>query len=291
MRSSSAPDHREGHSEESYPGCIPCRPFVKWAGGKSQIVSELERRLPKKFSRYFEPFVGGGALFFSLQPPQAHLIDVNDELINAYVVVRDHVEDLIVELSSYVYRKDYFYQVRDADRTSSYMTWPPIKRAGRFIYLNKTCYNGLYRVNAKGHFNTPFGRYTNPTIVDPENMRACSKALHTVCIEKAHFETIEDHLTAGDFVYLDPPYMPLTATANFTGYASGGFSADMQHRLFRLCCRLDTRGVQFMLSNSASPLITMLYQQFRVEYIRAARAINSRASRRGAVEEVIIRNY
>ena len=281
-------------SEESSPifeDPVPCRPFVKWAGGKSQLLPELKKRIPNIFKRFFEPFVGGGAFLFGVQPRDAHIIDRNPELMNTYTVVRDSVEDLISDLRRHIYERDYYYQMRDADRELSYEFWTPIQRASRFIYLNKTCYNGLYRVNSKGHFNTPYGRYNNPTIVDADNLRACSQVLRPVKISQADFTGIEDMIAPGDFVYFDPPYMPLSATANFTGYDNSGFTTDNQKELFDLCCRLDQRGVQFMLSNSSSPFITMLYQRFKVELVMANRAINSKAHKRGAVQEVIVTNY
>ncbi len=268
-----------------------CRPFVKWVGGKSQLIAQLRRRIPENFKRYFEPFVGGGALLFRNQPSAAYISDINPELINAYRVVKEDVEALINDLNSHVYEEEYFYKIRNIDRSSEYESWSRVQRASRLIFLNKTCFNGLYRVNSKGHFNTPFGRYTNPTIVDEVNLRACSKVLASVTISLAEFDQIEGIIGRDDFVYFDPPYVPLSTTANFTTYSSQGFGEKMQHKLFTLCCDLDKRGVRFMLSNSSAPFVLELYKQFRIELVPASRAINSNASKRGDVDEVIVTNY
>lgn len=267
------------------------RPFIKWVGGKSQLLHELMTRAPVSYTRYFEPFLGGGAFFFASQPPRAVLSDVNPELINAYTVVRDSCEDLIADLQRHVYDSAYFYKIRDVDRAPEYVEWTPVQRAGRFVYLNKTCFNGLYRVNSKGHFNTPFGRYANPTIVNPENLRACSAALQGVDIRVLSFAAAAESAAKGDFVYFDPPYVPLSATAYFTSYSTDGFGLAMQEQLFETCCKLDRSGVRFMLSNSSAPWVTERYKQFEVALVSARRAINSKGDRRGEVKEVIVTNY
>lgn len=271
----------------------PCRPFVKWVGGKTQLLPEILRRMPPKkgMKTYHEPFVGGGAVFFALQPAQAILSDVNPELINAYKIVRDSVESLIRDLKKHKHTSEYFYTIRDEDRLSSFRRWSDVRRASRLIYLNKTCYNGLFRVNSKGHFNTPFGRYTNPNYVDADNLKACSKALSKSEILLASFGTIVERTRPGDFVYFDPPYAPLSETAYFTGYSKDGFGLDMQRELFEVCCALDAKKVRFMLSNSAVPFIKKLYAKFHVDIVHASRAVNSRAERRGKVEEVLVQNY
>jgi DNA adenine methylase len=270
---------------------IESKPFVKWAGGKSQLLPELVKRIPQSYERYFEPFAGGAALFFHLQPRKAYLVDANENLINAYQVIKNRVEDLIDDLKHHVYDSDYYYRLRNADRTEAYPTWSDVQKASRLIYLNKTCYNGLYRVNSRGEFNTPFGRYTNPTIVDEENLRACSRALRQTKLIAGSFLSIEKTVTSKDFVYLDPPYEPLSATANFTGYSQGGFDATMQETLRDLCDRLDRRGVRFMLSNSSAPLILELYRSYRIEFVFASRTINSKAKDRGKIPEVLVTNY
>jgi DNA adenine methylase len=270
---------------------IRCRPFLKWVGGKSQLLPELRRRLPRQFGRYFEPFIGGGALFFNLQPRRAYISDINPELINAYQVVQHSVEELISDLSQHVYEKEYFYRVRALDHSADFLESSKVARASRLIFLNKTCFNGLYRVNSKGLFNTPFGKYTNPTILDSDNLRACSAALADIDIQQAPFDALEALVGKNDFVYFDPPYVPLSVTANYTGYTRDGFDLDMQRRLYELCCRLDARGAYFMLSNSSAPFVVQLYQRFNLEFVDAARAINSKGSKRGPVAEVMVTNY
>lgn len=267
------------------------RPFLKWVGGKRQLLPELVSRLPDSYKRYHEPFIGGGALFFHLCPRRASISDINPELINVYSAVKNDVEALIRDLRRHRYEKEYFYRVRDSDREPSFKRWSPVKRASRLIFLNKTCFNGLYRVNSSGQFNTPFGRYVNPAILDADNLRACSRALQSAKIQLAPFDEIEEKAKSGDLVYFDPPYVPLSATASFTGYSQDGFSADMQRELAALCSRLDKAGVQFMLSNSSAPLVLSLYRKFRLEKVDASRAINSRAHGRGKIHEVIVRNY
>lgn len=266
------------------------RPFIKWVGGKTQLLPELVRRVPPKCDRYFEPFLGGGALFFNRQPRDAVLTDINADLIGLYQVIRDDVEALIADMGRHVYDKDYYYAIRRIDRTRDYGTWGPVQRASRLIYLNKTCYNGLYRVNSKGQFNVPFGRYTNPTILDADNLRACSQALQGVTIEQADFRRVRDAARPGDFVYFDPPYVPLSATANFTGYTKDGFDRDMQYALRDLCRDLDQAGVRFMVSNSSAPLVLDLYAEFNVERVYATRLVNSKAGKRGKVAEVLVTN-
>jgi DNA adenine methylase len=300
---------------------IPAKPFLKWVGGKTQLLPELTTRIPQNFSRYFEPFMGGGALFFRLLPEQSILIDINEELTNTYKVIRDQTEELIIDLKQHVYEKDYYYQIRNIDRTDEYKSWSAVRRASRLIYLNKSCFNGLYRVNSKGEFNTPMGRYKNPKIVDETNLRACSKGLQKAQIITGSFLEVEKDaisevsygqlpgrenpsavlpsnisasvakITSFDFVYFDPPYAPLNATSNFTGYSRNGFDQDMHLCLRNLCSRLDARGIRFMVSNSSAPLILDLYQDYKIEFVYATRAINSKGHKRGKIPEVIITNY
>ena len=279
-------------TSETLPTIVtPPKPFVKWVGGKSQLLSELVERVPDDFGRYYEPFAGGGALFFRLQPDRACLTDINPDLVNLYTVIRDQVEELIEDLGQHVYEKNYFYQVRGVDRTPEYATWTNVQRASRFVYLNKTCYNGLYRVNSKGQFNAPFGRYTSPTILDANNLRACHAALQKAVIGVADFHTVRRRIRANDFVYFDPPYAPLSATSKFTSYTKTGFDVDMQYALRDLCRALDKRSVRFMLSNSSAPLILDLYSEFNVEFVYATRSINSKAGKRGKIPEVVVTNY
>jgi DNA adenine methylase len=267
------------------------KPFVKWVGGKTQLLEELSRRIPSNFNSYFEPFVGGGALFFLLQPKQCYLSDTNPDLINLYLVVRDQVEELIQDLSKHYYDRDYYYQLRELDRTPEYHSWTAVKRASRMIYLNKSCYNGLYRVNSRGEFNVPFGRFTNPKILDEENLRLCSSRLQGTKIDLADFTEIKEQVGTNDFLYFDPPYVPLSETASFTSYTQGGFDIARQEKLRDLCRELHGKGAQFMLSNSAAPVVLELYAEFKIDFVYAPRFINSSAKRRGKIQEVVVTNY
>ena len=267
------------------------KPFIKWVGGKTQLLPKLMERVPDNFGRYYEPFVGGGALFFRLQPQRACLTDINPDLINLYTVIRDNVEALIDDLSQHIYDKEYFYRIRRIDRAPEYETWTDVQRASRFVYLNKTCYNGLYRVNSKGQFNAPFGRYTNPTILNADNLYACHAALRGAVIEVADFYSVRRRVRANDFVYFDPPYAPLSATSKFTSYTKKGFDVDMQYALRDLCRALDKRSIRFMLSNSSAPFILDLYDEFNIEFVYATRSINSNAGKRGKIPEVVVTNY
>lgn len=268
------------------------KPFLKWAGGKSQLLTEIQKRLPGQYEQYFEPFVGGGAVFFFLQPHKSILVDINSELINTYITIRDNLDELIIDLKRYIYDKDYYYSIRSIDRNSEYENWSNVQKASRFIYLNKTCYNALYRVNSKQQFNTPFGRYKNPTILDEENLRACSKILqNNVELISGEFSMIESRITPKDFIYFDPPYVPLTQTANFTSYSQKGFNETMQKKLCCLCHRLNNKGVKFMLSNSSAPLVLELYKSFNLQFVQASRSINSKGNKRGKVAEVLVTNY
>jgi DNA adenine methylase len=277
--------------DQEDPEDVRPRPFVKWVGGKRQLLQQLIARMPEEYGRYYEPFLGGGALFFTVQPEKATLIDSNEELINAYKVVESSPKKLVTSLLKHEHTSEYFYELRGKDRDPSYAKWSDVERASRLIYINKTCYNGLYRVNSKGHFNAPFGNYKNPKICDAENLEACSEVLKAATIRCASYKDIAKTVKAGDFVYLDPPYAPLSATSNFTGYVADGFSAQDQVELRDFCCKLNERGVHWMLSNSAAELILDLYQEFYIEEVQAARNINSQATGRGKITELIIRNY
>ncbi len=269
---------------------VDCKPFIKWVGGKRKLLPELVKRIPQDFSTYFEPFLGGAALFWQLKPQQAILIDINQELVNTYRCIQQDVEALILDLQKHHYNSEYYYQIRNSDRFRSYASWTDIQRASRFIYLNKTCFNGLYRVNSKGEYNVPFGRYKNPKIVDAENLRACSQALQKTEILTGSFLSIESKITPQDFVYFDPPYIPLNTTSNFTSYSSQGFDLEMQIALRDLCKRLDRKRVRFILSNSATPLVLEIYSEFKIELVDMPRSINSRGDKRGKIKEVLITN-
>ncbi|MFO7169225.1 MAG: DNA adenine methylase, partial [Chloroflexota bacterium] len=250
---------------------LTARPFIKWAGGKGQLIPELSRRLPRAFRRYHEPFVGGGALFFHLYNSGrlrhgATLSDYNKELIVCYEVIRDDVESLITALRWHHQRRldaEYFLQIRNWDREPGFEKRSKIERAARTIFLNRTCYNGLYRLNRKGQFNAPFGYYKNPLICDPENLRAVSVALRGVDLRVEDFGAVLERAEPGDLVYFDPPYVPVSATASFTHYTGQTFGPEDQRRLAEVFAALADRGVYVMLSNSATPLSRELYANNR----------------------------
>ena len=264
----------------------PRRPFIKWAGGKRQLLPELLRYVPERFGRYYEPFVGGGALFFELRPHAARLTDVNERLIRTYRGVRDDVESVIALLSRFPHDPTVFYELRDADIDTG-TDW---EVAAWFIYLNKVGFNGLYRVNRKNRFNVPFGRHKNPTICDAATLRACSAALAGATIEKLDFEAAVAGAEAGDLVYFDPPYVPLSVTSNFTSYTSDGFDRDAQVRLRDVALALKQRGVHVLLSNSSAELVRDLYRDgFTTTEVHATRLVNSKVTGRGAITELVIR--
>lgn len=267
------------------------KPFVKWAGGKRQLLPELMQRVPTSFERFFEPMIGGGALFFELTPSYSMIADVSEELVNTYSVIKESVEELIEHLGRHEHSEEYFYRIRNVDRSEAYRRWSRVERASRLIYLNKTCYNGLYRENSKGEFNTPFGNYKNPKIIDAENLRACSRVLQTTAICLGSFENVLLEASKGDFVYFDPPYVPLSTSSSFTAYTKSGFNEEVQLQLAEVCKQLDKKGVRFMLSNSFTPFVLDTYKEFNLEEVQAQRAINSKASKRGKISEVIVRNY
>lgn len=266
-------------------------PIVKWVGGKRQLMFELIKNMPKSYNRYFEPFIGGGALFFELQPEQAYISDMNEELINLYSVVRNNVYELIKNLSKHEVSKEYFLEIRNIDRTEQYTELSDVERASRFIYLNRTCFNGMYRVNSQGQFNVPFGYYKNPRIIDENNLLNCSELLKKTEIKCADFSEILTKVKKGDFVYFDPPYVPLNETSSFTSYTKDGFDIDMQFKLRDVCDELATMGVKFMLSNSDTKLVNELYANYEIKKVFASRQINANADGRGKITEVLVRNY
>lgn len=266
-------------------------PIVKWVGGKRQLMFELLKNMPKSYNRYFEPFIGGGALFFELQPENAYISDMNEELINLYSVVRNNVYELLEDLSKHEVSKEYFLEIRNIDRTEKYAELSNVERASRFIYLNRTCFNGMYRVNSQGQFNVPFGHYKNPRIIDENNLLNCSKLLQKTEIKCADFSEILNKVQNGDFVYFDPPYVPLNETSSFTSYTKDGFDIDMQFKLRDVCDELDSMGVKFMLSNSDTKLVNELYANYEIKKVFASRQINANAEGRGKISEVLVRNY
>ncbi|MBS5987363.1 MULTISPECIES: DNA adenine methylase [Clostridium] len=269
-------------------------PVLKWVGGKRQLMGEIEKVLPKTYTTYYEPFIGGGAVLFELQPKKAVINDVNSELINLYNVIKDDVELLIEDLRKHENTSEYFYRIREMDRDRElYEKLSNIEKASRIVYLNKTCFNGLFRVNKSGEFNSPFGKYKNPNIVDEVTLRAVSKYFNKADIKilNSDFEQSLKGIRKGSFVYLDPPYDPVSSSANFTGYDKGGFNRDEQIRLKKLCDKLDKKGVKFLLSNSATDFIKDLYKDYNIKVVKAKRAINSNGNARGEVDEVLVRNY
>lgn len=265
------------------------RPFLKMVGGKTFLLPEILPRLPKKIGTYYEPFVGGGAVFFALAWEErfAHAVlsDANKDLIGTYQAVRNSVKQVVAELSKHVYEEDYYYTVRALDPK----TLDLYSRAARFIYLNKTCFNGLYRVNKKGEFNVPFGRYTNPTICDEEGLRSVNKVLSwRTYVQCKNFDDAALSACKGDAVYFDPPYVPASQTSNFTAYTAGGFGYKEQEYLRDVAAKLVKKGVHVLLSNSDTPLTRKLYRGFKIESVQAPRRVNSKGGKRGNVGELLI---
>lgn len=278
------------------PNARDAKPFVKWVGGKQQLLTQFEAFYPKDFKRYFEPFVGGGAVFFHFWnkrrlPDQVFLFDNNGELVNVYCTIRDRLQELINLLSTYKtnHNKEYYYKIRNLDRQP--VKLGDIERAARTIYLNRTCYNGLYRVNSKGQFNVPIGSYKNPEILFKKVLQSASEALQNVCVEVKDFREVVNLAHPGDFFYFDPPYDPVSNTASFTSYTANSFRDQDQKDLAAVFTRLTDMGCYCMLSNSHTPFILELYQKFRIEIVYAKRAVNSDANGRGAIKEVVVLNY
>jgi DNA adenine methylase len=268
------------------------RPFIKWVGGKRQLLDEIKKHIPNEFDRYFEPFVGGGALFFDLQKKSSFINDYNPELTNLYEVVKSDPNELIKDLKKHKNSEDYYYHLRSLDRDpAKYKRLSKVQRASRFIFLNKTGYNGLYRVNKKGYNNVPYGRYKNPAIFDEENILECSKLLQSTVITTGDFENIKEFVKKGDFIYLDPPYVPLNATSNFTAYTDRGFDDDMQFRLKELCDFIKSKGAYFLQSNSYTDFILDLYKDYEIVTVEANRALNCKPEGRGKIREVLVKNY
>jgi DNA adenine methylase len=269
----------------------PLRPFLKWVGGKRGLLPVLNAHAPSKFGRYHEPFVGGGALFFDLAqrrtlPRGAILSDNNARLIRAYRGVRDAVEDVIVRLRSYPHDKDFYLRMREAPIDDG----PDSEVAAWFIYMNRTGYNGLYRVNQQNRFNVPFGDYQNPKICDPDGLRACARALGSAELRCEPFDLVAERAEPGDFVYFDPPYVPLSATSSFTSYTASGFGLEHQQKLADVARSLKARGVHVLVSNSSAPLVRELYREgFVALEVHAARSVNSRADGRGKIVELLMR--
>lgn len=274
------------------------KPFVKWAGGKRQLIPILNENLPKTMGTYYEPFLGGGALLFHILTERGGqkcgISDLNSDLVLAYTTIRDKTDELISSLKNHAknYQKDsksYYYTIRDSNPRSA------VGKTSRLLFLNRTCFNGLYRVNSKGKFNVPLGRYTNPNIVNEENIHSVSQVLQSrkVSIKCRDFESVLDDAKKDDLVYFDPPYQPVSDTANFTSYTNKSFTYDDLKRLAKLCLKLDSKGCKVMLSNSNSQEVADMFteKQWQLKKIAANRSINSDSKKRTGHYELLIKNY
>lgn len=276
---------------------IKYQPFVKWVGGKRGLLPQILPLIPKEFNNYFEPFVGGGALFFELyslgflRDKKVYLFDINAELINAYNVVKNNHTELIDNLKKFKekHSKEFYYEIRAWDREESFSQRSDIERASRFIYLNKTCFNGLYRVNSKGYHNVPMGSYKNPNICDEEVIYNASEALQKATILNVSYKDVLKYASNSDFVYFDPPYYPLTQTSSFTAYNENSFLDKEQIELFEVFKKLHEKDVFVAHSNSDTDFIKNLYDEFYIEEIQANRFINSKGSGRGKISEILIK--
>lgn len=273
-----------------------CQPFIKWVGGKRNLLHQILPLLPDDFNAYHEPFLGGAALFFELfsmgklKNKEVYLSDINTELINAYQVVKTNPEKLIEELLRFKqnHSETFYHEALVWDRKTDFAEMCPIKRAARFIYLNKTCYNGLYRVNQKGFFNVPMGRYKDPKICDSETIFACSYALKHATIEHVSYQKVIHLAKANDLVYFDPPYYPLNKTSSFTAYSKNSFSQKEQTELFETFDVLAQRNVWVFLSNSSTPFIMDLFKKYPTKTLEAHRFINCKGKNRSKVNEILV---
>lgn len=274
-------------------------PFLRWVGGKGKLLPQLLPLCPDvgPEARYFEPFLGGGAMFFARAPQNASLSDINSKLIDTYVRVRDDVELVIAEFKCYAAKHNnanrdaHYYKIRERFNSGAAPSGHGFVSAAQFIYLNKTCFNGVYRENKKGEFNVPMDTTRKKLEVDVEGLRAASAALQNVNLSCSGFSNVWKNAVAGDFVYFDPPYEPVSKTANFSAYNKSGFGREEQEELLEVVKTLDARRVNVMLSNSASPYIKDLYKDFDIAIVSASRSVNSNGARRGAVNEIVVRNY
>ena len=273
------------------------KPILKWAGGKRQLSTLIIPLIPKKMETYYEPFFGGGAIFFELSPKKSILNDINVELVNLYNVFLDSklLEEFkaLLRIHEKNHSKEYFYKIREMDRIPDFQSLPRLIRAARILYLNKSCFNGLYRVNSDGYFNVPFNNADKVNLVDELNYREISTffASNEVTFNSEDFEKVVSNSKKGDFVYFDPPYDVIRDKQSFTTYAKESFGEIEQTRLAKVCNELDKRGVHWLLSNHNTPLINSLYSKFHINVIQARRMINSKGNQRGHVDEVLIRNY
>jgi len=274
------------------------QPFIKWVGGKRGLIEQILPLFPKDFNDYYEPFVGGGAIFFELftkgllYNKKVILSDINGELINTYKVIKNNPFELINNLEQFKkqHTKEFYYKIRELDRKENYNELSNLEKATRFIYLNKTCFNGLYRVNKKGYFNTPIGSYKNPNIANRDVILSASKALQNVQIVQQSFKEIIKQAKKDDLVYFDPPYYPLNNSSNFTSYDSNCFLENEQFELFELFDKLSDIGIKIVQSNSDTKFIKDLYKNYDIKIVNANRFINSKGNGRGKITEVLIRN-
>jgi DNA adenine methylase len=270
-------------------------PFIKWVGGKRQLLPEIRKHIPNTFNHYWEPFIGGGALLFDLQPSKATVSDLNLELINTYTAIRDDLDKLKIHLKQHKENHDelHYYRVRDYDRADTYHLMPPVEKAARFIYLNKTCYNGLWRVNKKGQNNTPIGSNGESklaqNIFNLENLERVSNYLQGKEISHADYKQIAP--SYGDFIYFDPPYYPIEMKASFTSYTALDFSGECHEELKEFIDTLTMRRVKVLLSNSSTDFVRKLYQKYEAIEVEASRLVNSKVGGRGKVKELLIKNY
>ena len=268
-------------------------PMLKWVGGKRQLLPDIVPMINKKAPLYVEPFIGGGAVLFNMQPKKAIINDYNQELINVYITVRDNLEELLDELRIHEENNssDYYYEIRALDRAEEFAQMSNVEKAARIIYLNKTCYNGLYRVNMAGQYNSPYGKYKNPNIVNEAVLRAISNYFNTneITILNGDYKEVLKDLEKEAFVYLDPPYMPISSSS-FTGYTEGGFGYNSQVELKKECDKLNEKGIRFVQSNSDCEIIRELYKDYKIKTVKAKRSINSVGNKRGEINEVLIYN-
>ena len=279
----SASTSAEGASESI------AKPFCKWVGGKRQLLTHILPLVPESFGTYHEPFIGGGAVFFALASRRpgirAHLSDTNERLVRTYRGIQHDVDAVVRRLRSFPHEREFFLRVRETDIDPK----SDAEVAAWLVYLNKTGYNGLYRVNSKNRFNVPFGDYKNPLILDEDNLRACARVLGHATVRCEHFEKVEERAQKGDFVYFDPPYVPLSATSSFTSYTSDGFGIEEQRRLRDLALRLKKKGVKVLLSNSSAKAVYELYERgFTIHTALASRSINCKPGGRGRIAELLI---
>ena len=271
------------------------QPFTKWTGGKRQLLPVIKSLMPDNYNSYFEPFIGGGAVFFELIPKKAIINDFNSELINCYRQIKDNPQKLIELLTKHQENnsKEYYLELRAVDRDNRINKMTDVERAARIMYMLRVNFNGLYRVNSKNQFNVPYGRYKNPKIVDSDLILSISQYLNKNNIEilTGDFEKAVEDVGAGDFVYFDPPYIPLSETSAFTSYTHEGFSYEDQVRLRDVFRKLDKKGAYVMLSNSSSPLVEELYKGFNIHKVEAIRTNGAKASSRGKISEIIVTNY